>query len=138
MVAPFFREVEGVERFFVSLLACLETGRSDVGRTDNVPRRYRMHCEGLPRATRSRLKRPVVVYWEAFPTRLEAIRRERYFKNGAGHRLKVDLVAKGLQLFDQQTRPTRAQVLDLGARVHSAVRQNVGRPIFHRGGGSGS
>lgn len=85
--------------FFVYILACLETGRTYVGQTDHLLRRYRMHCEGLTHSTRSRLKRPVVVHWESFPTRLDAIRRERYFKNGAGHRLKVELAAQGLRLF---------------------------------------
>jgi len=85
--------------FFVYILACLETGRSYVGQTDNLIRRFRMHLEGSTRTTRGKLKRPVMVYWEAYPTRAAAMRRERYFKAGHGHRVRGELVAAGLRQF---------------------------------------
>ncbi len=33
--------------YFVYILACRQTARSYVGQTDNLIRRYRMHCAGL-------------------------------------------------------------------------------------------
>jgi len=85
--------------YYVYILACLDTGRSYVGQTDDLLRRFRMHAEGSTRTTREKLRRPVLVYWEAHPKRAEAMRRERYFKAGAGHRVKCELIAAGLKLF---------------------------------------
>jgi predicted GIY-YIG superfamily endonuclease len=86
---------------YVYILACIETGRSYVGQTDDLLRRFRMHVEGSARTTREKLRRPVVVYWEAQPDRAKAMRRERYFKAGSGHRVKCELLAAGLKLFGQ-------------------------------------
>jgi hypothetical protein len=58
-----------------------------------------MHGEGSTKTTREKILSPVVVHWELFPTRAEAMRRERYFKNGSGHRVKAEIVAAGLALF---------------------------------------
>ncbi len=85
--------------YYVYILVCLETGRSYVGQTDHLLRRYRMHLEGTTRTTREKLVRPVMVYWEGHPTRADAMRRERYFKSGSGHRLKHELISEGLKLF---------------------------------------
>ncbi len=43
---------------------------------------------------------PVVVYWEQWPSRAEAMRRERYYKAGSGHRLKCRLISDGLKAFE--------------------------------------
>ncbi len=83
--------------YFVYILACLQTGHSYVGQTDNLLRRYRLHRAGLTRTTRDKLPDPVVIHWEAFPTRTAAVRRERYFKAGAGHRVKQEIVQRELQ-----------------------------------------
>ena len=85
--------------YFVYILACLATGRTYVGHTDDLLRRYRMHRAGLTRTTREKLLNPVVIHWERFPTRAEAVRRERYFKAGAGHRAKQEIVRRGLPLW---------------------------------------
>ncbi|MBI4624036.1 MAG: GIY-YIG nuclease family protein [Verrucomicrobia bacterium] len=87
--------------FFVYILACCESGRSYVGHTDHLIRRYRMHCEGSTRTSREKLLKPVVVHWETFSTRAEAMRKERYYKSGAGNRLKRDIVAVALNEFRQ-------------------------------------
>jgi len=85
--------------YFVYILVCMETRRSYVGQTDHLVRRFRLHGEGTTRTTRDRLIDPVVVHWEMHPTRAEAMRRERYFKAGSGHRLKQKLIADGLPMF---------------------------------------
>jgi predicted GIY-YIG superfamily endonuclease len=40
-----------------------------------------------------------MVHWEACPTRADAMRRERYFKAGSGHRVKHELITAGLKVF---------------------------------------
>ena len=84
---------------FVYILVCLQNGSSYVGQTANLVERFRRHRAGTTRTTREKLVQPVVIYWEACATRTEALRRERYFKAGAGHRLKHDLIRSGLELF---------------------------------------
>jgi predicted GIY-YIG superfamily endonuclease len=49
--------------YFVYILWCRESGRTYVGQTDHLIRRYRLHCDGSTRATRECLRRPVVAYW---------------------------------------------------------------------------
>ncbi|MBL9215760.1 MAG: GIY-YIG nuclease family protein [Opitutaceae bacterium] len=83
--------------YFVYILVCLESGRTYVGQTDNLIRRFRLHREGSTRTTRERLLAPVVIHWEAFGTRTEAIQRERFFKAGVGHRRKCELVRTELK-----------------------------------------
>jgi predicted GIY-YIG superfamily endonuclease len=85
--------------YFVYILACLRTRRSYVGHADNLIRRFRMHREGSTRTTREKMELPVMIHWEAFPTRAAAAQRERYFKNGSGHRVKQEMVREGLKAF---------------------------------------
>ena len=85
--------------YFVYILVCLDTGRCYVGQTDNLIRRYHWHLAGLTRTTRQKLRKPVVIYWELLPTRSAALRRERYFKAGSGHRLKHQIIAQRMPLF---------------------------------------
>ncbi|MEO6996427.1 MAG: GIY-YIG nuclease family protein [Lacunisphaera sp.] len=87
--------------YFVYILACLETRRTYGGQTDNLIRRFHAHQQGSTRTTRERLRQPAMLYWESYATRAEAMHRERYFKAGAGHRLKQRIVADGLLLFSQ-------------------------------------
>ena len=79
--------------YFVYILVCLQTGRSYVGHTEDLIQRYRSHCAGSTRTTREKILVPIVVHWEMFSSRAEAMRRERYYKSGAGHRVKQEIVA---------------------------------------------
>jgi len=85
--------------YFVYILVCAVTGRSYVGHTDHLIRRYRLHCEGGTRTTRDKLIRPYVAHWELFPSRAAAMQRERYFKAGSGHRVRQDIVAASRRVF---------------------------------------
>ena len=82
--------------YFVYILVCAATGRSYVGHTDHLIRRYRRHCEGGTRTTREKLLQPFVAHWEVFPSRAAAMQRERYFKAGSGHRVRQEIVAASL------------------------------------------
>jgi putative endonuclease len=83
--------------YFVYILVCRNTGRSYVGHTDDLLRRFRMHTDGTTRWTREKLVNPYMAHWESFPTRSAAMRRERYFKAGSGHRLKREIIAEALR-----------------------------------------
>ena len=85
--------------YFVYILVCLQSGRSYVGQTDNLLRRFRLHCSGSTRTTRERFSRPVMVHWEACSTRAAAMRKERYYKAGSGQRMKQGIIAENLNLF---------------------------------------
>ena len=88
--------------YFIYILVCLETRRSYVGQTDNLIRRYRLHLAGSTRTTREKLRRPVMLYWESFLSRAEAMHRERYFKAGGGHRLKQFIIDAEIKRFDAE------------------------------------
>jgi putative endonuclease len=78
--------------YFIYILVCLQTGRSYVGQTSDLIRRFYRHRDGLTRTTREKLRQPVMIHWEGFPTRKEAMRRERYYKSGSGHRVKQEII----------------------------------------------
>ena len=55
-----------------------------IGFTDNVENRLKEHNEGVNISTRTR--RPFhLLYYEALPTKVEALKRERFYKSGRGH-----------------------------------------------------
>ena len=83
--------------YFVYILVCAVTGRSYVGHTDHLIRRFRLHCDGSTRTTREKLLQPFVAHWEPFPSRAAAMQRERYFKAGSGHRVRQEIVAASRQ-----------------------------------------
>jgi predicted GIY-YIG superfamily endonuclease len=85
--------------YFVYILVCLDTGRSYVGHTDDLLRRFRSHVSGSTRTTREKLIHPVMAHWETYPTRSEAMHRERYYKAGSGHRVKAEIVIGSLRQF---------------------------------------
>src|SRR3970282_1952419 len=85
--------------FFVDVLGCLETRRTYVGHTDNLLRRYRMHCEGSTRTTREKIQQPVVLYFEILSSRSAAVQRERYLKQGHGHRLRQKIAHESFSLW---------------------------------------
>jgi putative endonuclease len=88
---------------FVYFLVCLDTGRTYVGQTDNLIRRYYLHLAGSTRTTREKLTRPIMIHWESFPSRVEALSKERYYKSGSGHRLKHAIIAEALgRLYPKQ------------------------------------
>ena len=80
--------------YFVYILICLRTGRFYVGQTDKLIRRFHQHRDGLVRTTREKLVAPVMLHWEEYDTRSEAMRRERHYKSGSGHRAKHELISR--------------------------------------------
>jgi putative endonuclease len=77
--------------YFVYILYCPVTGLSYVGQTDNLILRYYRHRDGESRWTR-RMRSPVVVHWESFATRSNAMKREKYYKRGSGFRVRREII----------------------------------------------
>ena len=84
--------------FFVYILACLETGRTYVGQTDHLLRRYRMHCEGLTLSLLPIWRCRRATQWGSFPPRLPSIHSQRYFKHGPRRPMKLAPPACALRL----------------------------------------
>jgi putative endonuclease len=69
--------------FYVYVLKSRKTGRRYVGSCDDIDERFRRHNLGHSKATRHGIPW-MLVHSENFPTRAEAVRKERYFKTGHG------------------------------------------------------
>jgi len=69
--------------FDVYVLLSAETGRRYIGSCENIVERLRRHNAGHSKATRHGVPW-ILILAESFPTRAEAIRKERYFKTGRG------------------------------------------------------
>ncbi|HLB66659.1 MAG TPA: GIY-YIG nuclease family protein [Candidatus Saccharimonadales bacterium] len=71
----------GHKMFYIYVLRSKKNNRFYTGSTDNLDRRLIEHNSGKSRYTR--LTRPFeLVYYEAFNSRAEARRKEKYFKTG--------------------------------------------------------
>jgi len=71
------------QKYYVYVLRSLKTNYRYIGYTNNLKRRFKEHEKGLTKSIRfQRPFKPVRI--EEYNTRLEAIRRERWLKTGAG------------------------------------------------------
>lgn len=71
--------------FYVYILLSQKDGKTYTGFSDNVDRRLNQHNSGMVPATKHR--RPLeLLFTEDFETKLEAKKRELYWKSGAGRR----------------------------------------------------
>jgi putative endonuclease len=69
--------------FHCYILRSQKTGRHYVGSCEDREERLRRHNAGESKATKHRTPW-VLVHSEEFPTRREAVARERYYKTGRG------------------------------------------------------
>ncbi|HET9183670.1 MAG TPA: GIY-YIG nuclease family protein, partial [Candidatus Angelobacter sp.] len=69
------------EMFYVYVLQSESTGRSYTGSTADLDRRFSQHNSDSATATKNRGPW-ILVHSESFPTRREAMAREKYFKTG--------------------------------------------------------
>lgn len=81
-----------MEKYYAYILQCSD-GRFYHGSTNALQRRLREHQLGDCATTRKRL--PIkLIYFEEYPTRREAMARERQFKNGKMRKeTKLKLIA---------------------------------------------
>jgi len=61
-----------------------------IGHTNNLKKRYKEHCDGLVKYTKS-LRPLKLVYYETYNTKSEAIRREKQLK-GWSRQKKINLI----------------------------------------------
>ncbi len=69
--------------FFVYAIKSTVRNYIYIGMTNNVGRRLAEHNNGENRSTKA-YKPFVLIYTEAFPTRIEAREKEKYLKSGIG------------------------------------------------------
>ena len=82
--------------YYVYVLKSLKDDNLYTGVTANLRRRLREHNTGKTKSLRAR--RPLrLVFAEAYPSKRQALARERLFKTPAGGVLKQELVAEALQ-----------------------------------------
>lgn len=70
-------------KYFAYILQSLKNGNLYKGSTENLEKRLIAHNDGLVSYTRKYLPW-VLVYYEEFATRSEAMKREKFFKSGKG------------------------------------------------------
>ena len=81
--------------FYVYVLRSLVNNRYYTGSTDNLDRRLNEHNSGKSKYTK--LTKPfVLVYKETYTSRLEAVRRELYFKTGKGREFINNLTKRAV------------------------------------------
>ncbi|MFC1947604.1 GIY-YIG nuclease family protein [Chloroflexota bacterium] len=78
--------------FIVYVLRSQSTGRSYIGQTSNLERRLQEHQAGDARYTRGRGPW-TLVYKETYPTRSEAMKREKSLKSGKGREYLKNFLA---------------------------------------------
>jgi putative endonuclease len=69
--------------FHVYVLRSNKNGRRYIGSCQNIADRVRQHNNGVSKATRHGIPWSLI-HTETFSTRVEALRKERYFKTGRG------------------------------------------------------
>ena len=78
--------------YYVYILESLKNGRLYTGSTNNLERRLFEHNSGQSKY--SRLTKPFkLLYCEEFPTRTEAVHREKYLKTGRGREELSKIIA---------------------------------------------
>jgi putative endonuclease len=71
--------------FYVYVLKSLKDGSLYKGHTNDLNKRLNQHNSGITKSLRH--KAPfIILYFEEFQTRAEAIAREKYFKSAGGRR----------------------------------------------------
>lgn len=69
--------------FYVYILKSQSDFKRYTGHTDNLQKRFDEHNSGLCKSTKSR--RPFeLIYFEKYRTRSDAMKREKFLKNGKG------------------------------------------------------
>ncbi len=69
--------------YYVYVLKSVNTGRLYIGRTNNLKRRFFEHKHGKVWTTKRML--PIrLLFYEAYYSKSDSIRRERYFKTNKG------------------------------------------------------
>ena len=77
---------------YVYILHSKESSRTYVGYTNNLKRRMSEHAQQKVHST-ARYKQPSLIFYEAFLSKEDAMRRERYLKTSKG-KAAIKLMAR--------------------------------------------
>jgi putative endonuclease len=81
--------------YFVYVLRSEGTGRHYVGHTSELTQRLGQHNNGITKSTKNRGPW-VLIYQERYPTKADAMRRERFLKTGQGREELKQLLSVAL------------------------------------------
>ena len=79
--------------YFVYVLRSLKDNKHYIGSTSDIKKRLAFHNSGLQRSTRFRIPFELI-YYEEFPIKHEAVKRERYIKSLKGGEAFKKLIGK--------------------------------------------
>ncbi|MCX5726312.1 MAG: GIY-YIG nuclease family protein [Candidatus Saganbacteria bacterium] len=71
--------------YYTYILRSLKDKKLYVGFTEDIQKRFNEHNSGLVKSTKDRMPFELI-YYEACLNKLDAIKREKYFKTGFGRR----------------------------------------------------
>ncbi|MBU0573826.1 MAG: GIY-YIG nuclease family protein [Candidatus Margulisbacteria bacterium] len=77
--------------FYIYVIRSLEYNNNYIGSTENVEKRLKEHNAGKCRYTSGRCPW-VLAYQEEYPTRGEAMKREKFLKSGQGRKFLKDRI----------------------------------------------
>ena len=83
--------------YYVYVLKCINSGKIYVGRSDNLKRRYSEHLQGKVWTT-SRILPVKLIFYEAFLSKEDSIRREKYFKSSKGKSSLRQIIRNSLNI----------------------------------------
>lgn len=82
--------------YYVYVLKSLKNSQLYVGRTSDLERRIKEHLEGKNRTT-NRLAPVKLIFYEAFDSEEDNVRRERYFKTSKGKSSLKQIIRESLK-----------------------------------------
>ena len=80
--------------YFVYIIRSKVDGRLYKGHTDRLQERIEEHNSGKTKSTKGYVPW-VLVYFEKYSSRLDAIEREKYFKTGSGREFIINNIKTG-------------------------------------------
>ena len=83
--------------YFVYILKSEKNGQIYTGRTNNLKKRVQEHINGKVRTTH-RLNPVRLIFFEAFVSKKDSIRRERYFKTSKGKSSLKQIIRESLKI----------------------------------------
>lgn len=81
-----------MEEFVVYILYSEQFGKTYVGFTANLLERFKSHNDLSHKGYTKKFRPWIVVHVEFFPTKSEALQREKYYKSGVGRKKIFEII----------------------------------------------